>query len=202
MKHLCRGPWTFHTCATQWDDRLGSERGKRKRERGRGRDRDKVVPGGYPHVQLMAHHKNPRQSSGDNIKLLNINFRNEARSRCSVVDAEVVAGFGLFMHVIFQQFIIGSLKLLRWHKSGQRPRRPIKGCGNPSHFSPLSSLLLNLLSTKLSSGFFIGGWGERSCSPINFSASNCLASLELRLGFVAEYPPTPSLSPCGTALAS
>lgn len=65
---------------------------------------------------------------------------------------------------------------------------------SPSHkgvWQPLTlpTLLLNLLSTKLSSGFFIGGWGERSCSPINFSASNCLASLELRLGFVAEYPP-------------
>lgn len=148
----------------------------------------------------MAHHKNPRQSSGDNIKLLNINFRNEARSRCSVVDAEVVAGFGLFMHVIFQQFIIGSLKLLRWHKSGQRPRRPIKGCGNPSHFSPLSSSIFSQPNCRLV--FSLGVGGKRSCSPINFSASNCLASLELRLGFVAEYPPTPSLSPCGTALAS
>lgn len=70
MKHLCRGPWTLHTCGTQWDDRLASARGM-----GKGAEqRLGLLPGGYPHVQLMAHHKNPRQSSGRQHQIIKHKF--------------------------------------------------------------------------------------------------------------------------------
>lgn len=71
------------------------------------------------------------------------------------------------------------------------PQRGVATPHTPAH-SPLSSSIFSQPNCRLV--FSLGVGGRRSCSPINFSASNCLASLELRLGFVAEYPPLHPLS--------